>query len=212
MPRGHWSLTMSSRLLENQDFVDTVVSRLLERMQEMGMEGRSAIGTVIGKDGGRVRVKLDDDDDEEEPRKIGFDRALGVAYEDGDRVAVGYSRSGQEMILANMGGGTTDKRVKNEQLDDGAVDGRALKGGTVVKGHLEQTLEKQINEAASIDQLNNKTKDLASNNKVDNLGINLRNDLANKADKSEIKRLEEEITKLKREIQRADKGDRGKKK
>lgn len=144
---------MSERLPVGSDLFDALWRELWGRVEEMIDARQATFGTVVGRDGGKVRVRMDDED---EDRVIGFPRSLGVAYEDGDRVRIDFNRDGDPSIGGVISGGNGDGRVKNEQLGTDAVDERAIKPRAIKGGHLDQTLEKKIADAATVDQVDNK--------------------------------------------------------
>ncbi len=190
-------MARTTRPPASSDLFDSMVRDLLGRVEEMIDARQMTMGSVVGRDGGNVRVRLDDED---EDRVIGFPRGLGVAYESGDRVPIGYNRSGQPMVLGVMSGSNSDGRVRNEQLGTDAVDDRAIKPGTVKGSHLERDLEGKINAAATTDQLDNKTRNLATTNQLNAKAD--KGDLNNKADKSEVDRLDKKIKELETKINR----------
>lgn len=199
---------MGGRLPVRGDLADAFWRELLGRVEEMLDARQMTMGEVKGRDGGKVRVRLDD---EGEDRTLGFPRGLGVAYQDGDRVAIGYTRAGEPMVLGVMSAGNGDGRVRNEQLDTDAVDERAIKPRTVKGAHLDQTLEKKIADAATTEQLENRTRNLATENQLNAKAD--RSELGDKADKTEVEDLKKKIKELETRINRASKrSDKGKRK
>lgn len=197
---------MGSRMPVRTDLADAFWRDLLDRVEEMIDARQMTMGTVKGRDGGKVTVRLDDED---EDRTIGFPRSMGVAYDNGDRVTIGYARGGDPMVLGVMGNGPSDRRVRNEQMDTNSVDDRALKSvngrGDVDHKHLTQSLSNQIANAptnSSVNTaINDKTKDFVKDGsgrqKVARAG-----DLENLAAKSEIARLDKKIKELETKIKR----------
>ena len=186
---------MSERPQVRTDLFDALWREIFARVEEMVDARQMTMGEVKGRDGGKVRVRLDDED---EDRTLGFPRGLGVAYENGDRVSIGYSRAGEPMVLGVVSGGNGDGRVRNEQLDTDAVDSRAIRPNAVASSHLDGTLAKKIADAATVDQLDNKTRNLATTNQLNAKAD--KSDLNSKADQSEVSRLKEDVEKLKKEI------------
>lgn len=79
------------------------VIRVIRDIVEDVLEERlPTLGRVVGMDGGRVLVHLDDEDEE---RTVGFQRKKGQQYQTGERVVVMLTRSGDYVALGTL----TDK-------------------------------------------------------------------------------------------------------
>lgn len=194
---------MSDRPQVRTDLFDALWREFLTRMEEMVDARQMTMGAVVGRDGGKVRVRLDD---ENEDRTLGFPRGLGVAYQDGDRVAIGYSRTGEPMVLGVVSGGNGDGRVRNEQLDTDAVDARAIRSGTIKATHLagDANIERTHFSQGLKNELSGKVDEGNGDEKVirqKNLSSYAKNSaVENKFDKGKGEALEEKVKKLEREI------------
>jgi hypothetical protein len=110
----------------HEAFWDTIGRMIDERVIEFA----PTTGTVTGMDGGRVKVHLDDED---EPREIGFPRRKGTRYDTNERVLVGKTRGGRQIVLGTFTDktGYDERGVANEDLHDDAIDNRALRANAV---------------------------------------------------------------------------------
>lgn len=116
-----------------------------DRIAEMVAEYTPTLGTVVGQDGGAVRVQLDEEDD---AREVGFAKKKGTRYDTNERVLVGKTRGGRHVVLGPITDkqGQAERAVANEDLHDDAVGRRniqvdsvgpdELAGGAVDNSHL----------------------------------------------------------------------------
>jgi hypothetical protein len=89
------------------------------------------LGTVVGNDGGRIRIRRDGDD---EPGTLGIARNKGVRHQAGDRVVTIPTPSGDRAVIAvlSTGDGPAGRRaVSDTEMMDNAVDNRVLAGNSV---------------------------------------------------------------------------------
>jgi hypothetical protein len=111
-------------------------------IDERVLEFAPTTATVMGMDGGRVKVHLDDEDD---PREIGFSRRKGTRYDDDERVLVGKTRGGRQIVLGTFTDktGYDERGVANEDMHDDAIDNRlisenAVQGYNITDGSIDQ--------------------------------------------------------------------------
>lgn len=154
-------------------------------------------GTVVGRDGGGVRVNMDE---EGVDRQVGFPRARGVDYQNGDRVVVHQVKGGERVILGKVDSDSNEQAVDAPQLRDRAVTSRTLDANSVDSGNikdraigggkLDASLENKITNAAQKSDLS----DYAKTSQLDNYAKT--SQLSGLAKDSRVDDLERRIKKL----------------
>ncbi len=101
---------------EHEAFLAMIKGMIAEEMDTR----TATMGTVVGAEGGGVRVHLDEED---EARELGVPRKLGQSYDPGDRVKVTPLRSGELVVdgTVSTASGKAAKRVRGDDIDDEAV-------------------------------------------------------------------------------------------
>lgn len=116
-------------------------------VREVVDERSGSLGTVVGFDGGKPVVHVDD---EREPRSVGFPRKAGQRYAVGDRVKLSRGRAGEYVVDGSLrwdegegdrvvGGEDVRRRaVRREHIERGAVGDeevqeRSLRGNRLVE-------------------------------------------------------------------------------
>lgn len=144
------------------DLFDQVWGMVQGMVQDALTQALPTMGTVVGRDGGGVRVNMDE---EGVDRQVGFPRSKGVDYQQGDRVLVHQVKGGERVIVGKVDSDSNEQAVDGAQMRDNAVANRVLAGnavdtgnlkdGSVTSGKLDNSLASKINNAASKDQLDN---------------------------------------------------------
>lgn len=144
------------------DLFDEVWGMVQQMVQDALTQALPTMGTVVGRDGGGVRVNMDE---EGVDRQVGFPRAKGVDYQPGDRVKVHQVKGGERVIDGVYTSDSNEQAVDSAQLRDKAVTNRALAGDSVDTGNLKDRsvtggkldsgLENKINDAVDKNQLDN---------------------------------------------------------
>lgn len=157
----------------------------MEVMYTVMQETATSIGTVIGDDGGKVRVQIDE---ESGPREVGFPRMRGQRFTAGQRVPVHRAKGGNEFLggsISSQGG--RDPAVDKADLMGGAADwdivgqdvknniGDAKKAGT----DAQDAANKAMDEAKAKADKNHSHSNYASDNHSHNIG-DLPGDVATK--------------------------------
>jgi hypothetical protein len=197
--------TSKARIPLRNDLFDALWTEMLGRVEEMINERALTMGTVTGS-GDNVKVRLDDED---EDRTIGFSKSMGVAYDKGDKVPIARTSSGVPIVLPPVNQGK-DKRVRNEQLDDEAVDKRAIKKGEVDSSHLDKNLDKTIKDAVQKNDLDKELKGYATISDLKGVQADASAALKNAATalstasglESRIKKLEARVSKLEKKLEK----------
>lgn len=107
------------------------LARVIQEMVRSELEAMaSTMGTVVGTDGGMIRVQVDEEGD---PREVGIPAIKGQRHSTGNRVLLHRLR-GKDWVLggsisSNAAG--FDPAVGNNDLLNDAVDRRALHGSVV---------------------------------------------------------------------------------
>jgi hypothetical protein len=149
----------------SNEFWRMMESWFSERTKDM----MPTMGTVVGKDGGGVKVKLDDEGID---RQVGFPRSRGIDYQNGMRVLTGMTKSGERVILGGVDSGNNEQAVGANQLFDKSVDSRHVANDAIDTGHVK---DRAIN-SSKLDSDVSKKIDAAAT----------KTDLDKKADKSDI--------------------------
>jgi len=127
---------------------------IVEMVREEVFASMPTVGTVVGHDGGTIRVQVDDEDDE---REIGIPRVRGMRHEVGDRVKVTPLRGGD--LIAEGSLSTKEgydpavdfedlhkDSVRAEQLKQNSVTNDAIEPGAVTQDSIGGTnLDRRIN-------------------------------------------------------------------
>lgn len=197
-PAGHLNDEFLGLL---QSWIDDAVSAAMPQM-----------GTVIGQDGGTVKVRLDDEDVD---REVGFPAAKGTAYQQNDRVWTHQTKGGSRAVLGRVDGSQDQRAVDSAQLygdavkhvhiNPGAVERSNIGGQAVAWDELDNVVVSRIQDAATTSQLNNvsdKADDAKSSasdaNRAANDADKTANDAKNAASavKSALDKLEKRVDKL----------------
>lgn len=126
------------------DLFDQVWGMVQQMVADALSEALPTMGTVVGKDGGAVKVRMDDEDSD---REVGFPAAKGTDYRDGDRVAIHQTKGGERMILGRVDSSTNEAAVDSPQLRDKAIRDGHLNDGAVTGRALENSILNKINGA-----------------------------------------------------------------
>jgi hypothetical protein len=195
--RGKGKRRGGAGLPVRDDLFDQVWGMVQQIVADAMTSVTPTMGTVVGRDGGSVRVNMDE---EGVDRQVGFPRSKGVDYQSGDRVLVHQVKGGQRVILGKVdsdsneqavdGAQMRDRAVGNRIIDNSAVDTGNIRDRSVTGGKLDSGLESKINNAASKDQLDN----YATKSSLDNYAKS--SQLDDKASKSDLSALEKRVKKL----------------
>lgn len=147
------------------DLFDEVWGMVQSMVAEALTAALPTTGTVVGRDGGGVRVNMDE---EGVDRQVGFPRAKGVAYNPGDRVVVHQVKGGERVILGRVDSDSNERAVDAPQIEDNAIGTRAIQQGgvdtgnikdrSVTGGKLDSSLENKITGAAQKSDLDDYAK------------------------------------------------------
>ena len=149
---------------------EALYSQIMQDVLELVQEYAPTTGTVVGMDGGKVLVEVDD---ESEPRTVGIPRQKGTRYEPGDRVGLQRTRGSAKDQYHVTGTTSTkagkdpavggddlyDKAVDTGHFKPGAVDRTAIGTGAVGGNEVED-------KSLSLDKLNQNAQNTI-NNKAD---------------------------------------------
>jgi hypothetical protein len=144
----------------------------MEVMYRVMQESQTSIGTVVGDDGGTVRVQIDE---EAGPREVGFPRMRGQRFTKGQRVPIHRAKGGNEFLggsLSTVAG--RDPVVDKADMVDESVDNDVLH--QTVKNNItdaQQKGQQGINDAKRADDEAKEARRRADNAQSDaNKGIN----------------------------------------
>jgi hypothetical protein len=137
------------------------MARIQEMIQDTVLEYAPTTGTVVGMDGGSVRVIGDEDT---EPRQVGYPKKKGTRYLPGERVITQKTRSGRNVVMGPVGtkGGQDDYVVAGEDMFDLSIENRHIKPDAV-------TADEVLNGSLTSKQLSTAPADRLTS---DHIGIN----------------------------------------
>lgn len=107
-----------------------------DRMVEIVMDlAVPTLGTVVGMDGGSVRVQLDEEDD---VREVGFPKVKGTRHDPGERVPVFKTRGGRQFLLPPVidQQGQAERAVDDADIHDDAIATRHIGDNQVTGGKI----------------------------------------------------------------------------
>lgn len=117
----------------HEDFWNALDERIAAKVAEF----TPTLGTVVGMDGGAVKVQMDEEDDlsaAEIAQRVGFSKHLGARYLEGQRVLVSKTRSGRA-VVAPIGdiGGQDDYVVDDADMFDNAISNRHIQVNSITR-------------------------------------------------------------------------------